>query len=799
MKKRVLRLFALALVMFSLVQVHASAEGTMYDSTVRLVEDTFRYLDEIYLRQYPELGLRFTYGTVRDREELAALADSITADCATDLEKAEAVNDWLAANIYYEVGASAFPNDTYRTGEGNCLSYALLMQTLLRLEGIPAVMGDGWRGDMTTATSDLFGTEGHAWCFAHVGGEWVLYDPLWLADGTTDRDYMAKNMYFGTVEFICPVYDSQYMPPHGDNTIEVYYIDGLFRIYENQEPSHTGNLTKVVNNVQMLFTPNNSTEDSYSGWIYMDGRDTSGMVMGELYRDGWVCNGELAWDNFSALHYHYENGLQPTATTMEFRGETVFIDIGTVYRVHVPEGQYEIRNGLFTIAPGYVGRVIEPYMGTNALEEGDYFVWESRYPDVATVDEKGVVTALKNGVACLILEHRSANGGLSGRYSIEIKVSDGTDDRGKNKDIMYTGSLDVQDDHCVYNGQPQYPVITLSREGWVLQEGVHYEIEYLDDNINAGRMDFVLHGIGEYYGTWESCFYIHKAQHSVEYTYPDSALRVGDEVQLSARSETGTPAFSVDDPNLLEVSADGKVKALRWGSAELILTLPETENYEALEIRIPVEIAASHDPTPEDPAPPYIPGQPDPEPDPDPEPKPEPVKFGDVADDAYYAGAVSWAVNNGITNGTGGNLFSPDLSCIRAQVVTFLWRAQGCPEPESLISPFRDVQDPSAYYYKAVLWAVEQGITTGTGGGLFSPEAECTRAQVVTFLWRASGEEESVWGIEFSDVAPDQYYTEAVSWAVEHSITHGMGLNRFEPDTICNRAQIVTFLFRHMR
>ena len=168
--------------------------------------------------------------------------------------------------------------------------------------------------------------------------------------------------------------------------------------------------------------------------------------------------------------------------------------------------------------------------------------------------------------------------------------------------------------------------------------------------------------------------------------------------------------------------------------------------------------------------------------------------FGDVPANSYYAVPVAWAVANDITAGTGEHQFSPDMDCTRAQIMTFLWSAAGKPEPTRAESPFSDVPE-SAYYYKAVLWAVENGVTSGTGGGRFSPNAVCSRAQAVTFLWRAAGQPEPVGENPFEDVKPGDWYYESVLWAVENGITAGTSQNRFSPQMDCTRAQIVTFLY----
>ena len=169
--------------------------------------------------------------------------------------------------------------------------------------------------------------------------------------------------------------------------------------------------------------------------------------------------------------------------------------------------------------------------------------------------------------------------------------------------------------------------------------------------------------------------------------------------------------------------------------------------------------------------------------------------FTDVSTDDYYADAVVWAVENGVTQGTGNGSFSPKSTVTRAEAVTFLWRAAGSPEPEN-VSSFADVPADS-YYAKAVAWAVENGITTGTGDGMFSPDATCTRAQAMAFIWRSQKSAAADSVNPFTDVAADAYYAGAVQWAVENGITNGSGDGTtFSPNANCTRAQIVTFLYR---
>ena len=168
--------------------------------------------------------------------------------------------------------------------------------------------------------------------------------------------------------------------------------------------------------------------------------------------------------------------------------------------------------------------------------------------------------------------------------------------------------------------------------------------------------------------------------------------------------------------------------------------------------------------------------------------------FKDVASDSYYYEAVQWAVEKGITVGTSTDIFSPGASCTRAQMVTFLWRAAGSPAPKSTTNPFKDISSTD-YFYNAVLWAVENGITSGTGAGTFSPGATVTRGQTVTFLHRAAGSP-LAGSSGFNDVSDGAYYAEAVAWANENGITSGTGSNKFSPGADCTRGQIVTLLYR---
>ncbi|MBR7033953.1 MAG: S-layer homology domain-containing protein, partial [Clostridia bacterium] len=159
---------------------------------------------------------------------------------------------------------------------------------------------------------------------------------------------------------------------------------------------------------------------------------------------------------------------------------------------------------------------------------------------------------------------------------------------------------------------------------------------------------------------------------------------------------------------------------------------------------------------------------------------------------------VAWAVAKGVTTGTSATTFSPNDGCTRGQVVAFLWRAAGSPEPRGNKNPFSDVKS-NAYYYKAVLWAVENEVTSGTDATHFSPNSVCTRGQIVTFLWRANGKPAPAKTANpFKDVKASDYYYDAVLWAVEKDITLGTDAAHFSPSATCTRGQVVAFLYRAM-
>ena len=249
-------------------------------------------------------------------------------------------------------------------------------------------------------------------------------------------------------------------------------------------------------------------------------------------------------------------------------------------------------------------------------------------------------------------------------------------------------------------------------------------------------------------------------------------LEVGKTCQLSAVKEPanaeGSLTWTSSKPAVAAVDQSGKVTAKGEGTATITVTCGTKSAACTVTVSKPLV--------------PEVPG----------------TSFTDVPAGAYYEEAVGWAVEKGITKGTSDSTFTPDGVCTRAQAVTFLWRAAGSPAAKAGSLPFADVKAGS-YYDDAVRWAVENGVTVGTSATTFSPNATCSRAQIVTFLWRAQKSPAAGSANPFDDVAGSAYYADAVQWAVQKDITKGTGATAFSPDANCIRAQIVTFLYRSMK
>ena len=253
------------------------------------------------------------------------------------------------------------------------------------------------------------------------------------------------------------------------------------------------------------------------------------------------------------------------------------------------------------------------------------------------------------------------------------------------------------------------------------------------------------------------------AQDTLEITEGESVLLTATVLPEDATNKT--LVWGTDNLKLLSVEQDGTVTALAPGNATVVA---KSNNGKIAVCRVTIKEK------------PPIPWE---------------LPFNDVSKDDYFYEPVRWALQEGITTGVSAGVFDPASTCTRGQMVTFLWRSQNMPEPKETTCNFTDV-DPEAYYYKAMLWAVENGITQGVSNTEFAPDATVTRGQTVTFLYRAAGKPAVSGIVPFTDVKPGKYYYKAVKWAVANGITTGVSETEFAPDGGCTRGQIVTFLYR---
>ena len=252
-----------------------------------------------------------------------------------------------------------------------------------------------------------------------------------------------------------------------------------------------------------------------------------------------------------------------------------------------------------------------------------------------------------------------------------------------------------------------------------------------------------------------------------DYSYEEGTAKAGQELTFKAYDNYSIDGETYEFDHWEVLSGDYRISDIDWDNKSLTVTMPESD----------IVIKAV-----------YVEVEP-----------PEGLPFEDVPEDSFYYEPVKWAVNHNpqITAGMDETHFCPNDNCTRGQIVCFLWRAAGCPEPTITTHPFVDVTNPNSFYYKAMLWALENNITAGTDATHFSPKEPCSRGQVVTFLWRMKGcPESSLTENPFVDTNPGAYYYKAMLWAVENNVTSGVNATKFAPKRACSRAQIVTFLYR---
>ncbi len=320
----------------------------------------------------------------------------------------------------------------------------------------------------------------------------------------------------------------------------------------------------------------------------------------------------------------------------------------------------------------------------------------------------------------------------------------------------YIESTVQADDKGVWTGGPtgEYRVKNVK----ILQDGKYVDLD-LKAEYNLAGYNYTLRDLGDGFAMFDG------AVNVLDYVMEDYQVLANYVKSFPVDAETGLPT----------IGADSQYAKVTDESRIILVTEKEEEPVDPSE---PTEPSEPTDPT-----------------------EPEPVKnpFTDVKEGTYCYEPILWAVEKGVAKGVTATTFAPEAACTRAQIVTFLWRNAGSPEPKTTKNPFTDVKE-GTFYYKAVLWAYENGITTGVTENLFAPEKVCTRAEAVTLLWRAEGKPEhddkELTDYPFTDTDTKAYYSDAILWAITEGVTHGKGNGIFAPDEACTRGQIVTFLYR---
>ena len=457
-------------------------------------------------------------------------------------------------------------------------------------------------------------------------------------------------------------------------------------------------------------------------------------------------------ENFSLNPSTLENGLYPN--TLSVTGK--LSEVGTKYTVS--DGKLDkntAKNMLTFDTPEGKEKPVVTYLSSN--------------PAVITVDENGLMKAV-GSVGQTATVRALYDGTTFAKVDVTIGTSAGDD--------FY--SIDPVIADQTYTGSALEPAVKVTKNGSEITDG--FKVEY-SANTNVGTATATVKVGGTVIGT--ATFNIVKATPTVSITAKPASLVGGGKVTLTV---TGVPKegnVTVTCDNGITVdSENGTYSAVlpnRTVSYTFTANYGESTNYTAASAKCEVSVTRRH-------SSPSTPVTPEPEPTPE-----ETVKFADVSTAAYYYDAVKWAVENGVTDGLSATMFGPYESCTRAQIVTFLWRAAGSPEPKTA-SSFTDVP-VSTYYAKAVAWAVENGITNGMTATEFAPDATCTRGQSVTFLYRALKGTASG-SANFTDVKSDAFYADAINWAVANNVTNGTSNTTFSPNADCTRAEIVTFLYR---
>ena len=325
-----------------------------YEMAVKLTDAAFEYMDEIYVEKFPELGLRPLYMDPLSETELRTLAEKTTSGKANDLAKAKAIVNWIRSSIEYTYNLPPYPTDVFRNRKGDCMGMAQLGSQLMRLIGIPAVAVDGWRADTRIITqTQLFNDlvfEGHAWIYAYIGGDWLMFDPLWSGDcPITDREFMASHYYVNTIEAVAITYDGMDLNYANEGRTAVY-ADGKFKYFSYGGYTDSTGIEFFSVNGIVFNTFTHQEEDQYTYVDYPEKAEA--MEAGELYTDGWFAVGVGA-EVLGESKYAYENGLMAAVNFLERDGKLYYADRNNnIWYLGLDEKDYWIEQGDIAISQG---------------------------------------------------------------------------------------------------------------------------------------------------------------------------------------------------------------------------------------------------------------------------------------------------------------------------------------------------------------------------------------------------------------------------------------------------------------
>lgn len=393
------------------VKVAYDENALVSEFTPQIVEDAYRYLDEIYLEKYPEFGLSTVFGSEVDNTQLQNLADAIAQGCETDREKAYAVYEWINRNVVYDETAYDYPIDVFMTRRGVCNGYAMLMRDLLRKMGVIAVTSNGWQNNMYLTTmgeqfqkleNGMFKFAGHAWCFVYLDGEWELFDPINQVKGTSDKKFIADHYYITNIERVTPAYRYPELPYAYMDTI--YNGEKFVGLQlETGEISKEGTFTMQIVNFHLLFQSRiRQSEFAHEDLYALDGGEmTVPMEDGDIYHGGkWFFRQDSLAGSPGALEdYRYEysyireNGIISTNHIKEIGDSTYFLNGTTAVDISpIADLNITTMNGGLVIPVGYQGKLINSEYETIFGRDTHQFIWTSSNESVATVDENGIVT-----------------------------------------------------------------------------------------------------------------------------------------------------------------------------------------------------------------------------------------------------------------------------------------------------------------------------------------------------------------------------------------------------------------------